>query len=190
MSAYAFVCFVWIWRIAVSFIWKYLKPYSFIMSIGMLIKIAGSVVELALPYILSHIIDNVVPMCKSTDDVYMIVIWGIVMVVCSVLAFWWNVLANRMASKVARDAARQIRHDLFDATMHLSASKTDEFTIPSLESRLTSDTYNIHQFLGMMQRLGVRAPILLVGGLAISLTLDPMLTLVMASIMPFIGVTV
>ncbi len=173
-----------------SFIWKYLKPYSFIMSIGMLIKIAGSVVELALPYILSHIIDNVVPMCKSTDDVYMIVIWGIVMVVCSVLAFWWNVLANRMASKVARDAARQIRHDLFDATMHLSASKTDEFTIPSLESRLTSDTYNIHQFLGMMQRLGVRAPILLVGGLAISLTLDPMLTLVMASIMPFIGVTV
>ncbi|MBO4953616.1 MAG: hypothetical protein J6D04_00515, partial [Clostridia bacterium] len=39
------------------------------------------------------------------------------------------------------------------------------FTIPSLISRLTSDTYNVHSMVGMMQRMGIRAPILLLGGI-------------------------
>ena len=42
----------------------------------------------------------------------------------------------------------------------------------------------------MMLRLGVRAPILLIGGLCLTFTLDPVLTLVMAGTLPFIGLTV
>ena len=53
----------------------------------------------------------------------------------------------------------------------------DAFTLPSLISRATTDTYNIHQMIGMMQRLGIRAPIMLIGGIIITLTLDPLLTL-------------
>src|SRR5699024_4411085 len=59
-----------------------------------------------------------------------------------------------------------------------------------LESRLTSDTYNVHQMIGMIQRMGVRAPILLVGGILITLTLDPVLTLVLVCTLPFLGVLV
>ena len=47
---------------------------------------------------------------------------------------------------------------------------------------------NVHQMVGMMQRLGVRAPILLVGGIIVTLTLDPALALVLVSVIPFIGV--
>ena len=53
--------------------------------------------------------------------------------------------------------------------------------------RLTSDTYNIHQMIGMMQRLGVRAPILLLGGVLVTLTLEPVLTLVLLAVLPLIG---
>ena len=42
----------------------------------------------------------------------------------------------------------------------------------------------------MMQRLGVRAPILLVGGVFVTMAMEPVLTLVMIAIMPFIGVVV
>lgn len=171
-------------------IFKYLRPYALGIAIGTTIKVAGSLVELALPYILSHIIDDVVPECNSGEDIYRIIIWGGIMILCSLLALVWNIVANRMASKVARDASKNIRHDLFAATMYLSAETTDKFTVPALESRLTSDTYNVHQFLGMIQRLGVRAPILLIGGLILSFTLDPVLTLIMASVIPFIGITV
>ena len=74
--------------------------------------------------------------------------------------------------------------------MHLSPRKIDEFTIPSLESRVTSDTYHTHHFVGVMQRMGVRAPILLFGGIAITLIMDPLLALVMIAVLPFISVTV
>ena len=46
------------------------------------------------------------------------------------------------------------------------------FTVPSLEARMTTDTYNIHHMIGMMQRIGVRAPIILVSGIIITSTLD------------------
>ncbi len=165
---------------------RYLRPFLPRMSVGLLIKFTGTIFDLMIPFVLKIIIDDVVP----TKDVRKIYIYGIVMVICSVLAVVGNVVANRMASRVASELTRRLRHDLFVKTLYLSCSQTDKFTIPSLESRLTSDTYNVHQFTGMMQRMGVRAPILLVGGLILTCILDPVLTLVLAAMLPVLGVSV
>jgi ATP-binding cassette subfamily B protein len=59
-----------------------------------------------------------------------------------------------------------------------------------LESRITTDTYNVHQFVGTMQRMGVRAPILLVGGIIITLMMDAYLALVMIAMLPLIFLVV
>ena len=170
-----------------NFIFRYLKKYYGIMGVGLAIKIFGTLLDLALPYILSHILDNVVPKSKN---VWLIVIWGGVMVLCALTALFCNIKANRMASKVARDASERIRHDLFERTMTLSGRQTDKFTVPSLESRITSDTYNLHHFIGVMQRLGVRAPILLIGGIIVTVIMDPILALVMIATLPVIFVSV
>nr|MBQ4318745.1 ABC transporter ATP-binding protein [Clostridia bacterium] len=66
----------------------------------------------------------------------------------------------------------------------------DKFTIPSLISRLTSDTYNTHHMIGMMQRLGIRAPILLIGGIVVTLTLEPVLALVLIATLPPLAIVV
>ncbi len=164
------------------------------MSVGLTIKIAGTLVELALPYILGMILNDIIGNFADSGDtkggLRSILIWGGIMAVCAVAALVFNIVANRMAAFVAKDVATAIRHDLFDSTMRLSCAQADAFTVPSLESRLTSDTYNVHHMVGMMQRLGVRAPILLAGGLLITLALDPVLTLVMFSVMPLIVLTV
>lgn len=165
---------------------KYLKPFYGRMSLGLLIKASGTLVELALPYILSHILKNVV----GRQDVRLIVFWGGVMIACAALACVCNICANRMAANVARNFSERIRRDLFRRTMLLSAAQTDAFTIPSLESRITTDTYNVHSFVSMMQRMGVRAPILLIGGIAITLIMDSYLALAMIAILPFIFITV
>ena len=162
----------------------YLKPFLPRMSLGFLIKVLGTVVELAIPWILSYIIDDLIPLGEMPP----VVIWGGLMIVCSLLAWGGNVVANRMASAVARDVTRQVRHDLFAKISYLSEGRVDEFTIPSLISRVTSDTYVLHQTVGMMQRLGVRAPIMLVGGVIVTLTLDPVLTLIMLAALPLVGV--
>ncbi len=161
---------------------RYLRPYVPRMSVGLFIKFLGTIMDLCLPRILAYVIDVVIPMGSISKVVW----WGAGMVACSVVAVVTNILANRMASSVARDTTRRIRYDLFRRISYLTNRQVDHFTIPSLISRMTSDTYNVHQMVGMMQRIGIRAPILLVGGTLITLTLDPMLTLVLVSVMPFI----
>ena len=164
----------------------YLRPFYKRMSLGLMIKIAGTLVELALPYILSHILENVV----VRQEIKLIILWGGAMVACAGLACLCNIVANRMAAKVSRNFSEHVRHDLFDKTIRLSPAQTDAFTIPSLESRITTDTYNLHSFIGMMQRMGVRAPILLVGGIAVTLIMDSFLALSILAVLPFIFVTV
>lgn len=161
---------------------KYLKPFYLRMFAGFIIKVSGTLVELALPYILSHILKTVVLSQKIKD----IVFWGLLMIFCAALACICNIIANRMAARVSRNFSEKMRHDLFSKTLCLSASKTDKFTIASLESRITTDTYNIHNFVGMMQRMGVRAPILLIGGMAITMIMDTYLSLAMLATLPFI----
>lgn len=165
---------------------SYLRPKTGIIACGLIIKIIGTVMDLLIPWILAYMIDNVVPQ----RSIKLIVFWGIMMVLCAVCALFGNIIANRMASKVARDATEQIRHDLFSKITCLSCRQTDEFTVPSLISRLSTDTYNIHHLIGMSQRLGVRAPILLFGGIAVTMTLEPVLTSTLLCIIPFLAVIV
>ena len=167
-------------------LFKYMKPMRWFIALTLTVKIAASLIELAIPYVLGHILDRVVPKNTVTE----IVMWGVFMIACALLACLGNIIANRMAAKVARNTTQKIRHELFDRTMRLSSAQIDKFTIPSLESRLTSDTYHVHHFIGMIMRMGVRAPILLVGGILITVFLDPVLTLVMLVVLPFIGTSV
>lgn len=161
---------------------KYLNPVARRIGLGIFIKAIGTLVELLLPAILSHVLKVVVAR-ESLQD---ILLWGGVMILCAVLAVIFNITANRMAAGVSRDFSQSVRHDLFDRTLRLSAAQTDRFTIPSLESRITTDTYNIHNFVGMMLRMGIRAPILLLGGVAITLVMDRHLALVMLAVLPFL----
>lgn len=161
----------------------YLKPYYGRMGIGFAIKFIGSVMDLCIPWVLAYVIDNVIPV-GSLKQIYL---WGGVMVFCSLLAVAFNIIANRMASRVASEATQIIRHDLFARTMYLSDRQTDSFTKPSLISRLTTDTYNVNQMIGRIQRLGVRAPILLVGGIIFTMALDPVLASVLLLVMPILA---
>ncbi len=165
---------------------EYLKPYRRFITLALIIKTFGTLIELAIPYILSHILDNVVPLGLVRN----IVFWGVCMMLCAGIGCAANIGANRMAAKIAKNTTQKIRHNLFEKIMSLSPRQIDAFTVPSLESRLTSDTYNLHHFVGMSMRMGVRAPIMLIGGIIVTATLDPILTLVMVIVLPLISISV
>lgn len=167
-------------------VFYYLRPYYFRMVIGLLVKALGSFMDLGLPWVLAYILDNVIPHKK----VSLILWWGVVMLLLSIGARTFNIIANRMAARVARNTVKVLRHDLFYKIQSLSGAQLDYFTVPSLESRMTSDTYNVHNMIGMMQRIGVRAPIVLIGGIIITSTLEPVLTLILAGILPVLGFVV
>ncbi len=165
---------------------SYLKPFRLRMFVGFLIKVTGTMAELVLPYILTYILEDVIDEMKVSK----VIAYGGVMVFFAAVACLGNIIANRMAAGVTTNFSKAMRKELFEKTLYLSSADTDAFTIPSLESRITTDTYNVQNFIGMMQRMGVRAPILLLGGISLTLIMDRVLALVMIATLPIIFVTV
>ena len=169
-----------------KWIFTYLKPLLLRITVGITVKIVGTVAELIIPFLLSYILENVI----DTNDINRILLFGALMAVFAIIACLGNIIANRMAAKTTMIFSTRMRKDLFSKTLYLSARSTDRFTIPSLESRITSDTYNVQNFIGMMQRMGIRAPILLLGGSVITMIMDRKLALVMIATLPLIFIVV
>ncbi len=164
----------------------YLKPYYLRMAVGFIIKFSGTCMDLCLPWILAQMIDVVIP----TGQKDMIFRWGFLMLAFAAGAAVFNITANRMASKVAAGVTENLRQDLFEKIMNLSSRQTGEVGKPSLISRLTSDTYNVYNVIGRVQRLGVRAPLLLIGGIAITMTLDVHLACILLAALVILGFVV
>lgn len=164
-----------------KFILCYLKKYISVMVIGTVIKVAGSMGELMIPYVLEHMIDNVVP-GKQVQEV---LIWGGIMIALTILVRQLNITANRMAVRVSKDSNYDIRRDLFRKSLNLSGRQVDEIGLPSLTSRMTSDSYNLQNFIRAVQTMGIRAPILLIGGIIVTLVMDKRLALILCIMAPF-----
>lgn len=159
----------------------YLKPLRKKLAFSLTTKTIGTLMDLLIPWILSYIIDKVIP----SQNIKNVILWGLAMALCAALAFFTNVFANRTAAYVAKETTKGIRYDLFEKISYLSNSEVDRFTIPTIISRMTTDTYTVHQIVGTMQRMGIRAPLLLVGGIIVTLFLDPVLALSMIAVLPF-----
>ncbi len=163
-------------------IWNYMKPYPGQISFGMILKFLGTLGELSLPYILEHIIDRIVPLGSLKP----VVLWGLLMVVMALLTRQLNIGANRRAAGVARSAIYHLRDDLFRKTVNLSGSRFDAFSLPSLTSRMTSDSYNVQNFMLRIQTLGIRAPIMLFGGIIVTMTMDVALAGILCIMVPLL----
>ena len=166
-------------------VYQYIRPKLSRIGLTMVIKVMGTVIELYLPWLLSSILDD----CAAVGDLQGAWLRGGLMVLCSLLALAGNAIANFMSCATSRDITRRLRSDLYQKTTHLSCAQVDRFTVPSLMSRINSDIYNVHQMIDRMQRLGVRAPMLLLGGILVALTLEPVLTLVLVATLPLLGIT-
>jgi ATP-binding cassette subfamily B multidrug efflux pump len=165
---------------------QYIRPHYGIIAWTMVLKLVAAMMDLLIPSFLARIIDGALP----SGDRRQVFFWGGMMAVCAVVSMVTNLSANRTAGRTSSNITRVLRRDLFEKISHLSARQLDQLTVPSAVSRLTSDTYNLNHLFNRTQRLGVRAPILLVGGLAITLAMDAALTLVLLLTLPFITLIV
>lgn len=164
------------------FILSYMKRSGFFIAITMAIKFAATFLELLIPYVLEHMIDDVAPL----SSLPLVFLWGGVMVVLALLVRFLNKRANQRAVESARKNIWRMRQDLFEKTIRLSSDRVDEISLPSLISRLTSDSYNVQSFMQSSQTLGVRAPILLLGGLLVTFSMDRGLALILLILAPLV----
>ena len=163
-------------------IFRYMKTFESAIILSMLLKLLATFFELVLPYILEHMIDDVVP----SGNMNSVIFWGIAMIFTAVFCWLFNILANHTAVRNAHLISYRVRKDLFDKTINLSGSQFDAFGLPSLTSRMTSDSYNVQSFAQSFQTLCVRAPIMLVGGIIVTMTIDPVLSMILCIMVPIL----
>ena len=154
--------------------------YKGAVALCVVIKLFATLSELMLPYILEHIIDTVAP----RGDLPLAVFWGALMFAAALVCRQLNVAANRRGVRNAHNVSYDIRQALFQKTASLSGSQFDAFGLPSLISRMTSDSYNVQSAAQQLQTLCVRAPMLLIGGVAVTLVMDASLALVLVAMLP------
>ena len=163
-----------------------MRPEVGYMIVTMIIKFIATYAELWIPSLMETMLDEKVP----TGDMKQIYLYGLLMLLAAGFGFALNICANRMAAFSSSRITKGVRHDLFAKLQRLSARQMDELTIPSAESRLTSDTYNVNQMLTRLQRMGVRAPILLIGGIVMLVQMDIMMALVLIALLPIITIVI
>ena len=164
----------------------YIKPHLLYIIITMAIKFVATYVELWIPTLMEVMLREE----TVSSGTKMIWFYGGLMLLCAVGCLVLNITANRMTAFSSGRITKKIRHDLFAKLQRLSAKQMDELTIPSAESRLTSDTYNVNVMLTRLQRMGIRAPILLIGGIIMMVRMDWKLSMIMIALLPIITVTV
>ena len=167
-------------------IYRYIQPYMGFICLTLLIKTLGAMAELMIPYLMESILAR----GAEAGDTRLVFFYGGLMLLCAAACLVLNITANRMSAKSSGRITLALRHDLFEKLATLSPRQMDRITVSSAESRLTSDTYNINQLLARLQRVGVRAPILLVGGIGMMLTMDAGLALILIALLPLIGLIV
>ena len=165
---------------------KYIKPQVWFILLTLCLKCAAAYAELWIPSLMETMLDE-----KAAQGVVRdIYLYGGLMILCAVLCLGLNFSANAISAFTSGRITKAIRHDLFAKLQSLSAKQMDELTIPSAESRLTSDTYNVNNVLTRVQRMGIRAPILLVGGIIMMIRMDWVLALILVALMPIISIVV
>lgn len=170
----------------VKLIFQYMHTYGGRIAKSIFIKFLGSIAELAIPYILAHLIDEIVPL-RRLDLIF---VWGGLMIITSLAARQLNVSANRIAVDNAHRVSYDVRQALFTKAANLSGAQFDAFGLPSLISRMTSDSYNVQSCVQSLQTMCTRMPILLFGGIAATMFMDPVLSGILCIIVPILMVVI
>ena len=136
--------------------------------------------ELLLPLVMAEIVDVAIP----AGDVAYICKMGAIMLLLSLAAMACGVLSAKYSTFASQGFGANLRQCLFDKVQDFSFSDIDRFSSASLITRMTNDVNAMTMMLNMGLRMLVRAPVMLIAALCISISINPRLAIVLLVVIP------
>jgi len=130
------------------------------------------VVDLFQPKLMSRIVNTVVASGEMDSVMRTILMTSLEMILLVAVGGFCGIMCCYTASVASQGFGSDVRVDAFNKVMSLSLEQTDKFTTGSLVTRLTNDITTLQDFVMMVLRMFVRAPIFFAGGLIMCLSLD------------------
>ncbi len=169
---------------------SYLKKYWFFAVVSPLMMAGEVIVDLMQPKLMAGIVNKVVETGITGDvdpDVMrFILITAVKMILLVAFGGFCGIMCCYTASVASQGFGSDIRVDAFNKVMSLSLEQTDRFTTGSLVTRLTNDITTLQDFVMMILRMFVRAPIFFIMGIVMCLTLNVNFALVAVVALPLV----
>lgn len=165
---------------------KYITPYlgAFLMGpLMMLTEVAG---EVALPKLMSLIINNGV----AGRDTGYILKTGLLMAAVVVCMAVGGILGSYFAAKASINFTADLRRDVFKKVQQFSFANIDSFSTGSLVTRLTNDIQQVQNVLTMGLKMALRAPGMFVGALFMAFMMNGKLAAILLVVIPLLSLAI
>ena len=167
-------------------LFKYLRPYRGWVILIISLTFIQSLSQLYLPALMSRIVDQGV----VGQDIGLIIKTGLVMLGFTVIVSAATIFARLFGAKVSVGFARDLRRDVFVTVENYSLHEFDQIGTSSLITRSTNDITQIQNVMLLILSMLIMAPLMLVGGLIMSLSTDLQLSWVIAGIVAALGIVI
>lgn len=147
--------------------------------------VAGeSILEILIPTVMAALIDQGI----TAGSMPAIIKFGVILLLCSLCSLACGFLAGKFAAIAAAGFAKNLRQDEFKKVQEFSFTNIDRFSTGSIITRLTTDVTNLQNAYGMMIRMGVRAPIMVVVAWIFSFKISKSISLVFLACIPILAI--
>lgn len=140
-------------------------------------------IEVLIPLLMARIIDVGI----ANGDMGYILSIGVVLVIMAMVSLFFGAMAGRTGAIASSGYAKNLRHDIFYKIQEFSFKNIDHFSTSSLVTRLTTDITNIQMAYMMTIRMLVRAPIMIILSLVMTLTINADIALMLLITVPILG---
>lgn len=166
-------------RTLLSSVREYKKP-SFRCPVFVVLEV---LMEVLVPGVMALIIDRGI----NGGSIHYILKVGLVLIIMSMLALFFGIMAGTNAAKASAGMAKNLRKDMFYRIQDFSFANIDRFSPSSLVTRLTTDVTNVQNAYQMVIRIAIRGPIMLVFALLLALRISRELSTIFFVILPVLG---
>ncbi len=167
-------------------LWPYLRPYKKWLALGISCSAAEAVFELLIPLVMAKILDVGI---QNGDAAYTVRM-GILMVAMALISLTFGVCAAYFSAYTGQGFGAKLRAAEYEHVQEFAFSNIERFSTASLITRLTGDVNALQMAVMMSMRLLVRAPVMLVSALVLSLMISMRLSSVFLVAIPLLAVVV
>ena len=167
-------------------LWPYAKQYRGWILAGVVCSASEAVFELLIPLVMSDIVDVGI---ASGDQAY-ILKKGVLMVLMAVVSLSFGLGSAAFSAVAGQGFGANLRTAEYDHIQEFAFSNIEKFSTASLVTRLTNDVNSMQMTLMMGMRLLVRAPVMLVSALILSIRISLQLSNVFLVALPLLAAMV
>ena len=166
-------------KILLSKVGEY-KKEAILAPLFMLGEVA---METIIPTVMAMLIDEMTG--ESMAPVFK---YGLILLVLAGLSLICGASSARYSAKASTGFAKNLRRDLFYKVQEFSFEDIDQFSSSSLVTRLTNDVSHIQMAFGMLIRMAVRTPLMLIFSVIMAFRINARMALIFFGILPVLGI--